>query len=101
MGVPIYDTSLQNELQSFLDLQWEDNTKVRILDQTLDNRYQRTPGNKSVRMQEDFYSVLRRLHERRARPRNRQPTKPKTTARTGRVPLRFQPTKKRDKPAPG
>lgn len=101
VGVPIYDTSLQNELQSFLDLQWEDNTKVRILDQTLDNRYQRTPGNKSVRMQEDFYSVLRRLHERRARPQNRQPTKPKTTARTGRVPLRFEPTKKRDKPDPG
>jgi len=29
---PIYDSRLQRELQDFLDIQWADNTKARILD---------------------------------------------------------------------
>jgi polyphosphate kinase len=74
VGVPIYDTSLQGELKAFLNLQWQDNVKARILDQDLENRYRR-PGlpdvatvagsTERVRAQVDFYDVLR---DREARP---------------------------------
>ncbi len=68
VGVPIYDTSLQAELKAFLDLQWKDNVKARILDQNLENRYRRAslPGStgstKRIRAQDDFYELLREKH---------------------------------------
>ncbi len=77
VGVPIYDTSLQAELKAFLDLQWKDNVKARILDQNLENRYRRASltnltgqpnltgqsgSTKRIRAQEDFYEFLREKH---------------------------------------
>jgi len=80
VGVPIYDTSLQAELKAFLDLQWQDNVKARILDQNLENRYRRasltgptglagltgptgsTGSTKKIRAQDDFYELLQKKH---------------------------------------
>ena len=41
---PIYNPGIKAELQSFLDLQFRDNTKTRILDSPHENRYRRTPS---------------------------------------------------------
>ena len=59
---PIYDTSIQEEIRSFLDIQWNDNVKARILDEKLDNRYRETPSPGRIRAQVDIYELLLDLH---------------------------------------
>ena len=58
---PIYDPLLQRELQEFLDLQWADNTKARILDAGLTNQIHSTPEGKQIRAQ---WAIYARLKER-------------------------------------
>jgi polyphosphate kinase len=58
VGVPIYDTALQGELRTFLELQWKDNVKARILDQNLENFYRRTTTGETIRAQVAFYDAL-------------------------------------------
>jgi polyphosphate kinase len=65
VACPIYDPSLQRELQEFLDLQWADNTKARILDAGLTNQIHSTPEEKQVRAQWETYA---RLKERSGQP---------------------------------
>jgi polyphosphate kinase len=59
VACPIYDLDLQRELQMYLDLQWKDNTKARILDVAQDNRYKRDASSVPVRAQEAIYQFLR------------------------------------------
>ena len=56
---PIYDKDLQDELKAFLDYQWKDNTKARILDKKLKNKYKDGAFTSSSRAQKDFYFYLR------------------------------------------
>jgi len=60
---PIYDASIQEEIRSFLDIQWNDNVKARILDEKLDNRYQKTTSPERIRAQVDTYELLMNLHD--------------------------------------
>ena len=55
---PIYDSSIQQQLIDFLDVQWKDNVKARVLDEDLRNRYRPRVGN-AVRAQTAFYEWLR------------------------------------------
>jgi polyphosphate kinase len=55
---PIYDSSIQQQLIDFLDVQWQDNVKARVLDEDLRNRYRPRVG-KAVRAQTAFYERLR------------------------------------------
>jgi polyphosphate kinase len=59
---PIYDASIQEEIRSFLDIQWNDNVKARILDEKLDNRYRETTSPGRIRAQVDIYELLMNLH---------------------------------------
>jgi polyphosphate kinase len=59
VACPIYDLDLQRELQMYLDLQWKDNTKARILDIAQDNRYKRDSSSIPVRAQEAIYQFLK------------------------------------------
>jgi polyphosphate kinase len=59
---PIYDASLQEEIRSFLDIQWNDNVKARILDEKLDNRYRQATSRTRIRAQVDIYELLMNLH---------------------------------------
>lgn len=46
---PIYDPGLQEQLRRYVDLQWADNTKARILDAGLSNEKRNDPGkNRAV-----------------------------------------------------
>jgi polyphosphate kinase len=58
---PIYDSELQQELHTFLDLQFKDNTKARILDRELKNEFAHAQGNQRYRTQWDIYSYLKKL----------------------------------------
>lgn len=57
---PIYDKELKEEINEFLEIQWKDNTKARILDQSGENRFKKPKNSeKLVRAQfalYDYYS---------------------------------------------
>ena len=55
---PVYDAKLQKDLKEFLELQWNDNVKGRILDEQLSNQYRPRKGD-AVRSQSDFYELLK------------------------------------------
>ena len=55
---PVYDSVLQGELQKFLDIQWHDNVKARVLDDDLINQYRPRKGG-AVRAQTAFYELLK------------------------------------------
>ena len=46
------------ELKEFLDLQWADNVKARILDEQLSNQYRPRKGE-AVRSQSAFYDLIK------------------------------------------
>jgi len=56
---PIYDKDIQEELRVFLDYQWKDNVKARLLtDGTIHNFLK--DSKKKNRAQEDIYNYLKR-----------------------------------------
>lgn len=55
---PVKNESLKNELIDILNIQLKDNTKTRILNNSLNNRYIKNEGKKSVRSQEEIYNYL-------------------------------------------
>jgi polyphosphate kinase len=57
VGFPIYDKDLQAELKKILELQLKDNTKARVIDFSLSNKYKVTRGN-NYRAQIDIYNYL-------------------------------------------
>jgi polyphosphate kinase len=56
---PIYDPKLQKDLKEFLELQWTDNVKARILDEPLSNQYRPRKGE-AVRSQSAFYELVQK-----------------------------------------
>jgi polyphosphate kinase len=56
---PIYNPKLQRELKEFLDVQWADNVKARILDESLSNPYRPRKGD-AIRSQAAFYELLKK-----------------------------------------
>ena len=59
VACPIYDKNIQLELRTFLDIQWNDNTKARSIDDKLLNSIQTAKIEKKVRAQWDFYDFLK------------------------------------------
>lgn len=59
MACPVYDKNLQQELQTYFDIQWNDNVKARIINNSQDNRYVSTTAN-HVRSQEAIYKWLQK-----------------------------------------
>jgi polyphosphate kinase len=57
---PIFDPSLQQELQTVFDIQWQDNVKARILDEELGNRMRVEEGRPRIRAQHEIYKWLQR-----------------------------------------
>jgi polyphosphate kinase len=56
---PIYDKSIQAELQTFLDIQWQDNVKARSLDRGLSNGFSTRPPRSKMRSQFKLYDFLK------------------------------------------
>lgn len=55
---PIYDPAIQKQLRHYVDLQWRDNTKARVLDSNLSNQFlndgAHSPGLRSQVAIEDY-----------------------------------------------
>ncbi len=56
---PVYDTDLQEELRTQLELQWNDNVKARMLNRNQDNQYKTINTKPPVRSQQRFYKYLK------------------------------------------
>ena len=59
VAVPIYDKEIKEELLDFFNLQWQDNTASRILDNDLSNRIKNEGAEPKVKSQLGFYDYLR------------------------------------------
>ena len=58
VACPIYDPDLRQEIKDYLDIQWRDNVKARILNAKLDNTYNTFPSSPRVRAQEQLYTYF-------------------------------------------
>lgn len=54
---PIYDKNIKKEITDFMNFQWEDNVKVRILDNKQTNIYRKNKGKK-IQSQVEIYNYL-------------------------------------------
>ncbi|MGD9779600.1 hypothetical protein, partial [Methanomethylovorans sp.] len=58
-AVPVYDRSIQEELKQFMEIQFADNTKARIINKEQDNKYvKRKRSSKIRRAQDDLYKLF-------------------------------------------
>jgi len=63
VAVPIYDQHIQQELKSYLEIQFKDNVKARIIDKKQENKYRRTEENDiPIRAQHKIYNFLKDKH---------------------------------------
>jgi polyphosphate kinase len=62
---PIYDKEIQQELKNFLEIQWKDNVKARILDQSLDNKFHDGKPKHEIRAQWKIYEYLKELNAKK------------------------------------
>ena len=63
VACPIYSKEIQEELRAMLKIQLRDNTKARILDNTLSNKYNRQHQEGRFRAQEDYYQYIKEKHQ--------------------------------------
>ncbi len=59
VAVPVYDKEIIEELVDFFNLQWQDNTAARILDNDLNNIIKEQGNNPRIKSQLQFYDYLR------------------------------------------
>ena len=69
VGCPIYDKNIQAELQDYLDIQWRDSVKARILDEDLENHYRTPNGNPPIRSQAALYDYFQSLGSLKPTPK--------------------------------
>lgn len=62
VATPVYDPAIQQELKEFLDIQFNDSNKARIINGTLDNPYRNDKNVKGPRAQIAQYEVLKKRH---------------------------------------
>lgn len=60
VAVPIYDKEIRKQLKDIINIQLSGNTKVRILDENLENNYVKPkPGERKIRVQDEVYNYLK------------------------------------------
>lgn len=64
VAVPIYDKEIKEELIDFFNLQWQDNSAARILDNDLHNTIKNQDEEPRVKSQFGFYDYLRKRNVR-------------------------------------
>jgi polyphosphate kinase len=56
---PVYDEEIQSELREIIRIQWNDNTKARLINAQQDNRYRKSQSIIKVRAQFEIFDYLR------------------------------------------
>ena len=66
VAFPMLDPALRQEVLDFLELQWQDNVKSRLIDKRQSNPYcAKEPGDKDVQAQPAFHARLARQGRKR------------------------------------
>ncbi len=60
VATPIYDKALKQELIDYIDFQFEDNVKARIINELQDNAERNSTGDTKRRAQDEIYRYLRK-----------------------------------------
>jgi len=60
--VPVYDDLLKQELKQYLEMQFRDSTKARLINKDQDNQIRANGGNSQHRAQVEIYDWLRKEH---------------------------------------
>jgi polyphosphate kinase len=60
---PIYDKAIREELKQYLDIQFRDNVKARVINEKQDNQFRAENGDEPHRAQFGMHSWLRKDHE--------------------------------------
>lgn len=63
VACPINSPEIKGELKELLRIQLRDNTKARILDSELSNRYNNQTNGSRYRAQEDYYNYIKKRHQ--------------------------------------
>jgi polyphosphate kinase len=63
VACPIYSPEIRNELKELLRIQLRDNTKARILDSELSNKYNNQVNGQRYRAQEDYHTYIKKRHQ--------------------------------------
>jgi polyphosphate kinase len=61
VACPIYDENIKSELKKMLEIQLQDNSKARILDPELSNKYTKNNTDQKYRAQEDYYNYIKSI----------------------------------------
>jgi polyphosphate kinase len=60
---PIFDKSIRQEIRDIFDIQWEDNVKARIYNETQSNDFVK-PGKKVIQSQLEVYNFIKKTHDK-------------------------------------
>jgi polyphosphate kinase len=60
---PIYDKDIQLEIKKFLEVQWSDNVKARIINNKQNNKFRPLYSDKPIRSQDVIYKMIREMNE--------------------------------------
>ena len=64
VAIPVYDKEIRKQLKDIINIQLSGNTKVRILDEKLENNYVKPkPGERKIRVQDEVYNYLQNDNE--------------------------------------
>jgi polyphosphate kinase len=57
---PIYDDDIKEQLKNYMEIQWQDNTRARILSKENKNRYKRSGKSNRIRAQWEIYEQIKK-----------------------------------------
>jgi polyphosphate kinase len=60
---PIFDKNIILEIRKVFDIQWEDNVKARVLDESQSNEFVKS-GKNNIQSQIEVYNYIKRVHEK-------------------------------------
>ncbi len=60
---PIFDKSIKSEIRNIFDIQWSDNVKARIFNETQSNLFVK-PGKEKIQSQIEVYKYIKKVNER-------------------------------------
>ena len=63
VACPIFSPEIRSELKELLRIQLRDNTKARILDNALGNRYYNQTNGTRYRAQDDYHDYIKKRHQ--------------------------------------
>ncbi len=63
VATPVYDADIQKEIKNFLEIQFRDTEKARIINENQDNPYREASSNPGHRAQDEVYEYLENLLE--------------------------------------